>query len=1455
MIFTPFLIDYLALDPRSDKCSVYAFDVITRSWSKLFENKNEGDNYGKFYGHSGVIWRNRFYTVFGTNGFEFTNVIRYLDLQAPSNGWRILYGRSLDGYIVKPEMADHLPLARYRQGAVVYQNYIVVIGGGQSANATVHPNNHRNIGISLNEIYFFDLELADILEEEDKEHMARCWTKRNIEYDSSSPKYADLQHPRLHHSVVSNGSKIYISGGSWKAGLADPAMIFESVYELDINVGNQPHFDPKKSKMEIKRIGSLPDNGYQYHSSALCPEGASLYFFGGSIELNDKITRQQDVHVLRLQPKSLKKLCQFELLKEKSLIHSAFMLRHLSKKSLESMKANPEILIYHYRYQNTMIFKQDFHQLINTNRIYEAWKLCSSNLPNENNYKQLFDLNFRTEFKKCYNWSADQQLGQFDNYFNLVKRMSISPDNPGRLQLKRINDLFQRSQLLQRSGPDQFRHDIRFLKLSKKLCFEAKKDRLAIIRELLDLWKSGKVILYAMDEIGNTALNWLSYDSSKPILDLTESILSRYPYELFNKNINDETCVAYAFASPRTYNGKDIGFLEFLLCQIQAKLQDENIFPCFNYRLTQWEYSFYIQFRMNPDEMHLALKKAKEAVAQHEIESIKNAQIKPEDIRIISFDFDNPELMAKIVQQDLLAELAMNEQFHCEKREVICRNSNYQRILGHPEREFMNLALFYSHQTPANWDGITRGRQMFSGRIIEDPKPTDEPLINEILDNQSNDFFSLNYYERAKSKFGTKFGESHFVQVTVTQPIFSSTSERRHFDHKYLGLKLVDGRFGFKNRVEHKEFRLFKTWSHCYPQMLNDALTSNEIMAFCRNNSCKYIQGIQALESSPIPQKGSETIYHIYSVELQLEPNLQDYMDRYDNEVYAFTRADGSIINFSEFELVKRLRWLKQISCALKYLHNRSIYHLDIKPGNIILGVPDSLPNDNLSKKQDLEFYNQLYSKDAEQGVNALFQENYWAKLVDFGNSKSGHQDTLTLKATYFYSSPETIDGLTTAASDVFSFGILVMRILFDFNRWQMLSMQPSIRSDAENDILNMFPFYLIQNCTRVQPSRRLTIKEARSLIEYEISKDFQNEGRYESYVDSFNEIIKLRPMESGNWVNPPMNTSKFDGKVTSIPETIYISTEKFDKPLNQEHLQVMDVSSSTHHAGQITHLLNKAGESNLDAFYAALTNLRSGLINFFHEEFGFDIGRLLELFHGSGPYSYTKMLLVILFCIAPRTIDGLSPTKSFVEYSTHGQKSTLANVIYKILYGTGLNENEGWRSIPAIARLFEHFGIDICDVQADVIVSRHHDYLNDEHIHLKTYDQVINEAYDDEERPSNELRSIAVSFFSGFENFPATEPTVSKVGNVIDCDSNGNYSIKDTTGARHEIQNTRGLYLSLINIPRDRESAFPHFENNSRPSSGDLRTDYYIGSIGFTFQFKLKKGNGLKYYANKMLR
>ena len=75
--------------------------------------------------------------------------------------------------------------------------------------------------------------------------------------------------------------------------MAESTHIFESVYEIDVNISNNPHFDPKNENIEmgIKRIGSLPD-GYQYHSSALCPKGSSLYFFGGSIEINEKITRQ-----------------------------------------------------------------------------------------------------------------------------------------------------------------------------------------------------------------------------------------------------------------------------------------------------------------------------------------------------------------------------------------------------------------------------------------------------------------------------------------------------------------------------------------------------------------------------------------------------------------------------------------------------------------------------------------------------------------------------------------------------------------------------------------------------------------------------------------------------------------------------------------------------------------------------------------------------------------------------------------------------------------------------------------------------------------------------------------------------------------------------------------------------------------------------------------------------------
>ena len=118
------------------------------------------------------------------------------------------------------------------------------------------------------------------------------------------------------------------------------------------------------------------------------------------------------------------------------------------------------------------------------------------------------------------------------------------------------------------------------------------------------------------------------------------------------------------------------------------------------------------------------------------------------------------------------------------------------------------------------------------------------------------------------------------------------------------------------------------------------------------------------------------------------------------------------------------------------------------------------------------------------------------------------------------------------------------MRTLTDFSRWQSLSMQPSIRKRNENDGLNAFPYYMIQRCTKYDPLQRINIKQAQSLIDYEMSKKYENDDRYKSYLEVFgNHVTFSRYLEGGKWVNPQsMNTSRFDGKVTSIPETIKIS-------------------------------------------------------------------------------------------------------------------------------------------------------------------------------------------------------------------------------------------------------------------------------------------------------------------------
>lgn len=127
-------------------------------------------------------------------------------------------------------------------------------------------------------------------------------------------------------------------------------------------------------------------------------------------------------------------------------------------------------------------------------------------------------------------------------------------------------------------------------------------------------------------------------------------------------------------------------------------------------------------------------------------------------------------------------------------------------------------------------------------------------------------------------------------------------------------------------------------------------------------------------------------------------PKVMDYFTENERLYFIMQYIDGkTLAQLSEespagqLSLEKCLKWMKEITEILIYLHNQKppVIHRDIKPHNIMI--------DNNDK---------------------LF-------LVDFGIARevSGHSETDTTIGTYGYASPENFTGKFSLSSDMFSLG------------------------------------------------------------------------------------------------------------------------------------------------------------------------------------------------------------------------------------------------------------------------------------------------------------------------------------------------------------------------------------------------------------------------------------------------
>ena len=195
--------------------------------------------------------------------------------------------------------------------------------------------------------------------------------------------------------------------------------------------------------------------------------------------------------------------------------------------------------------------------------------------------------------------------------------------------------------------------------------------------------------------------------------------------------------------------------------------------------------------------------------------------------------------------------------------------------------------------------------------------------------------------------------------------------------------------------------------------------------------------------------------------------NIVEYIRAWQESDYFYIQMEYCPMNLHEFVQSSRanntidldflVNIAQQISCALKHLHSKDLFHLDIKPENILVSASNN---------------------DTHQNDSGLGQT---LKLGDFGQARLKSQLVDGVEGDCQYMAPELLNNINSVngAADMFSLGLLLLEICSDIQLpkagdvWQQLrsgSVLPYI-TRYENTIISTLIQSLLQPNPRDRPT------------------------------------------------------------------------------------------------------------------------------------------------------------------------------------------------------------------------------------------------------------------------------------------------------------------------------------------------------------------------------------------------